>query len=85
MLRRSVFDFTNYINTPPTHPAPPDTIKKYVDTGILVYPPGHSMSYFEDIKDITNSVSRVARYGDKMIVDQFAESNLLNLDHSVDF
>ena len=41
------------------------------------------MKLFEDIKDNTNLVSRVARYGDKMIVDQFAENHLLNLDHAV--
>ena len=41
------------------------------------------MSYFEDLKDNTNLARRIARYGDKMIVDQFADSLLLNVDPSV--
>ena len=58
-------------------------ISSFVNTGMLVYPSNHSMTYFEDLKDKSNSVTRVARYGDKMIVDQFADLLLLNVDPSV--
>ena len=79
ILFRSVFDFTQYISAHPTAKA----ITAFADTGVLVYPSNHTMSYFEDLKDNSKLVSRVARYGDKMIVDQFADSLLLNENPSV--
>jgi hypothetical protein len=68
-----------YVSLHPTANA----ITSFVDTGILLYPSNHSMSYFEDLKDNAKLVRRVARYGDKMIVDQFADSLMLNIDPSV--
>ncbi|KAL7463535.1 hypothetical protein ACHAXS_003891, partial [Conticribra weissflogii] len=75
----SVFDFTDYISSHPTA----NVIESFVDSGVMVYPSNHSMSFFEDIKDDRTLVTRVARFGDKMIVDQLADKLSLNVDAGV--
>jgi hypothetical protein len=49
--------------------------------GILVYPDIHPMNYWEDLKYSVNT-TYVTRYGDKEIVDQFADT--LGLDQDPD-
>ena len=84
---RSLFDFTNYVDSHPLPTTPDTSISGFEDTGILEYPESHPMSYFEDLKKqegvqirsleryvykTTSRVNQNARIGDKMIVDQFA-------------
>ena len=69
---RSVYDFTNYVSEHPTSKPPDTSIIRFANEGILEYPDIHPMSYFEDLKVNADLVTYVARYGDKMTVDDFA-------------
>ena len=85
---RSLFDLTNYVAAHPMSTTPDTSITGFSNVGILEYPDIHPMSYFEDLKAeegnlirslaryvyaTTSRVNQNARYGDKMIVDQFAQ------------
>ena len=72
-----MYDFTNYADI---HPSSPSNITGFVD-GILVYPDIHPMNYWEDLKYSSN-ITYVTRYGDREIVDQFADT--LGLDEDPD-
>ena len=76
--RRSVYDFTNYAGI---HPSSPSNITGFVD-GILVYPDIHPMNYWEDLKQ-SSEITYVSRYGDKEIVDRFADTLELDADPAV--
>lgn len=72
-----MYDFTNYAGI---HPSSPSNITDFVD-GILVYPDIHPMNYWEDLKYSSN-ITYVTRYGDREIVDKFADT--LGLDQDPD-
>lgn len=78
LFSRSVYDFTDYVNT---HPSSPSNITGFVDDGVLVYPDIHPMNYWEDLK-YSKNIIYVTRYGDREIVDQFADT--LGLDQDPD-
>lgn len=63
------------------HPSSPSNITDFAD-GILVYPDIHPMNYWEDLK-YSSSITYVTRYGDKEIVDQFADTLELDTDPDV--
>lgn len=85
---RSLFDFTNYVAAHPMPTTPDISITGFKDIGFMDYPDSHPMSYFEDLKkeegvkirsleryvySTTSRVNQNARYGDKMVVDQFSK------------
>ena len=80
------------------HPAPDVTyITNWTAIGIMQYPDNHAASYFEDLKAtvdmirpverytyaITSRVNQGARYGDSIVLDQFAEQLRLNTNPTV--
>lgn len=78
LFLRSVYDFTNYAGI---HPSSPSNITGFTD-GILVYPDIHPMNYWEDLK-YSSEISYVTRYGDKEIVDRFADTLELDTDPAI--
>jgi hypothetical protein len=92
---RSIYDFTGYVAK---HPAPEVTyITNWTAVGIMQYPDNHLASYFEVLKNttgvirpverysyaITSRVNQGARYGDLIVLDQFAEQMRLNTNPTV--
>lgn len=93
---RSIFEFTKYVdvhNILANSTSSTTHITGFANVGILKYPESHPMIYFENLKegDILTYVERMtyattvrinqgARYGDKMIVDPFADQLNLNYD-----
>lgn len=89
----SVFDFTGYEEEHPTGTTVA-YINNWTAIGILEYPDYHPMSYFEELKEAwgmikaveryshasTHRVKQGARYGDRIILDQFADQMSLNSD-----
>lgn len=90
----SVYDFTGYEDDHPVSTTNVTYINNWTTVGILEYPDYHPMSYFEELKERWNgilaverysyaSTSRVnqgARYGDSIILDQFADQARVNTD-----
>ena len=77
VISRSVYDFLDYATM---HSSSPSNITDIFD-GILVYPDIHPMNYWEELK-YSGNITYVSRYGDKEIVDQFADT--LELDKNPD-
>ena len=82
----SIYDFTKYVLEHPTSNPDTDTsITGFANNGILEYPGNHPMSYFEVLKDAVGNdlkkiIEPIARYGDLMIVDDFASLIEINSD-----
>jgi hypothetical protein len=87
---RSIYDFTGYVAN---HPAPNVTyITNWTAIGVMQYPDNHPASFFEELKSTadmiipierytyasTSRVNQGARYGDSIVLDQFAEQLRLN-------
>ena len=68
----SVFDKMNYVNDHNNITAPDTTIIYFTDTGIMIYPSSHSMSFFEAVKDNNSLMVCVSQYGDKLVGNDFA-------------
>lgn len=77
MSYRSVYDFTDYVNS-----GDPFNIAGSVANGILQYPDAQSMSIWEDLKYSAN-ITYVARFGDREVVDKFADTLGLDNDPNV--
>lgn len=97
-LPRSIYDFTNYENVEVADPAFDDVFSEaWTATGFIQYPENRSMSYFEEEKlksgkfkaverysyASTSRVNQGARYGDKIVLDQFADQMRLNTDEDI--
>jgi len=90
----SIYDFTGYENDHPVNTTNIAYITNWTSIGILEYPDDHQMSYFEQLKEelgkiipverysyaSTSRVNQGARYGDSIILDQFADQMRLNND-----
>jgi hypothetical protein len=82
----SVYDFTRYVvEHPVSDPTSDTSITSFADSGILQYPDNHLMSYFEELKEAlwfgpSKLLTPIARFGDMMIVDEFAELVGINND-----
>ncbi|KAL7553976.1 hypothetical protein ACHAWF_017328 [Thalassiosira exigua] len=87
----SIYDFTGYEARHPVTTTGVTYINNWTSVGILEYPDDHPMSHFEDLSRTilaverysyasTSRVNQGARYGDKIILDQFAEQVNLNID-----
>ena len=86
----SIYDFTKYVNEHQTSSANDTSITGFANGGVLEYPTNHPMSYFEALKevylhehnrDVRNKLLMpIARYGDMMIVDDFASLVGIDLD-----
>ena len=90
----SIYDFTKYEAEHPVNTTHIAYIGNFTETGILIYPDDHPMSYFEELKEAygkitavarysyasTSRVNQGARYGDKIILDQFADQMKFNTD-----
>ena len=72
-----MYDFLDYASM---HSSSPSNITDIYD-GILVYPDIHPMNYWEELK-YSDNITYVSRYGDREIVDQFADA--LELDKNPD-
>eukprot|EP00804_Cyclotella_cryptica_P005395 CCRYP_017085-RA/>CCRYP_017085-RA protein AED:0.06 eAED:0.06 QI:162/1/1/1/1/0.96/28/3961/2317 len=79
----SIFDFTYYVIEHPTSNPSDTSITRFANIGILEYPSNHPMSYFEALKANEFQLTPVARYGDMMIVDDFASLVGINTDAEV--
>lgn len=85
---RNVYDFTKYVSEHPTSSTSDTSITGFANSGILAYPANHPMSYLEALKNVRISARKgakpllqpVARYGDMMIVDDFAKLVGINKD-----
>ena len=91
---RSIYDFTGYEDEHPVNTTNVAYITNWTTVGILEYPDDHQMSYFEELKEqfgkilaverysyaSTSRVNQGARYGDSIVLDQFAEQMRLNND-----
>jgi hypothetical protein len=75
-----IFDFTRYVSEHPSSNANDTSITGFADSGILKYPSNHPMSYFENLKTAELGLTAVGRYGDLMIVDDFASLVGINAD-----
>jgi hypothetical protein len=82
-MLRSIFDFTYYVTEHPTSTPPDTSITRFATSGILEYPSNHPMSYFEALKANEFQLTPIARYGDMMIVDEFASLVGINTDAEV--
>lgn len=84
----SIYDFTKYVGEHPTSSTNDTSITGFANGGVLEYPANHPMSYFEALKEVylqanVRSIQNkllmpIARYGDMMIVDEFA--SLVSID-----
>lgn len=91
---RSIYDFTGYEAVHSVNGSRITYINNWTAVGIMQYPDYHPMSYFDDIKAKTLTVVPVARYsyastarinqgaryGDSIILDQFADQMKLNIE-----
>lgn len=91
---RSIYDFTAYESVHPVSTTNTTYISNWTAIGIMQYPDNHPMSYFDDLKSKTQIVVPVARYsyastyrvnqgaryGDSIILDQFADQMKLNMN-----
>ena len=85
---------TNTTNATDVVEGPSVFIKNWTSIGIMQYPSSHPMSYFEELKEeygkilaveryayaSTSRVNQGARFGDSIILDQFADQMRLNSD-----
>lgn len=77
----SVIDFTPYVDEhPSSNPADNSSITGFADSGILIYPDFHPMSYWEALMADNLLITPVSRYGDVMIMDDFAAVAGVNSD-----
>jgi hypothetical protein len=91
---RSIYDFTGYKAVHPVNTTNIIYINNWTAIGIMQYPDYHPMSYFDGIKlqslsvvpvarysyASTARVNQGARYGDSIILDQFADQMKLNIN-----
>jgi hypothetical protein len=76
--KSTVYDFTKYVaEHPSSNPSTDTSITGFASSGILEYPANHPMSYFEALKEAywrgrSKLITPIARYGDMIIVDDFA-------------
>ncbi len=95
MYHRSIYDFTGYENKHAVGDVSGLTfITNWTSAGVIKFPPAHPMSYWEQEKSgystfkpaerysyaSTSRVNQGARYGDSIVLDQFADQMGLNTD-----
>ncbi|KAL7554934.1 hypothetical protein ACHAWF_018496 [Thalassiosira exigua] len=93
----SIYDFTGYEDDHPVSTTGIAYINNWTAVGIMEYPDSHPMSYFEQLKEAwgkilaverysyasTSRVNQGARYGDTIVLDQFADQANLNGDPEI--
>ena len=92
---RSIYDFTGYEARHAANTANVSYINNWTSIGIMQYPDYHPASYFENLKADSSAnvvavsrysyastfrVNQGARYGDTLLIDQFADQLQLNMD-----
>jgi hypothetical protein len=92
---RSIYDFTGYEGRHAANTANVSYINNWTSIGIMQYPDYHPASYFENLKADSSTnvvpvsrysyastfrVNQRARYGDTLLIDQFADQLQLNMD-----
>ena len=93
-ISRSLYDFTGYEAVHSVNGSGVTYINNWTAIGIMQYPDYHPMSYFDDLKEksitvvpvtrysyaSTARINQGARYGDSIILDQFADQMKLNTE-----